>query len=40
MEQIFPRMGLLLSGIALLSAALHWIVNSAMPCHLVHCCRI
>ena len=19
--------------------ALHWVVSSAMPCHLVHCCR-
>lgn len=40
MEQAAPHMGLLLSGIALLSAALHWIVSSAMPCYLVHCCRI
>ena len=40
MEQHFPRRGLLYIGIALLSAALHWIVGSAMPSYLVHCCRI
>ena len=32
-----PRVGLLLSGIALLGAALHWMVGSAMPSYLVHC---
>ena len=40
MEQAAPRAGLLRGGIALLSAALHWILSSAMPCHLVHYCRI
>ena len=35
-----PRVGLLLSGIALLVAALHCLVASAMPSYLVHCCRI
>ena len=40
MEQRFPRRGLLLSGIALLGAALHCLVDSAMPSYLVHCCRI
>ena len=40
MEQPMPRMGLLRSGIALLSAALHWIVSSATPRYLVHCCHI
>ena len=40
MEQAAPRAGLLRGSIALLSAALHWIVSSAMPCYLVHCCSI
>ena len=40
MEQHFPRRGLLAGGIALVSAALHWIAGSAMPSYLVHCCRI
>ena len=40
MEQHFPRRRLLLSGIALLGAALHCLVASAMPSYLVHCCRI
>ena len=40
MEQAAPRTGLLLSGIALLTAALHWVVSSATPYYLVHCCRI
>ena len=35
-----PRVGLLLGGIALVSAALHCLVASAMPSYLVHCCRI
>ena len=38
MERHFPRRGLLASGIALVSAALHWIVGSAMLSYLVHCC--
>ena len=37
---IRPQSHLLLSDVALLSAALHWIVSSAMPCYLVHCCHI
>ena len=40
MEQHFPRRRLLLSGIALLGAAMHCLVASAMPSYLVHCCRI
>ena len=38
MEPLFPRRGLLCIGIALVSAALHWIVGSAMLSYLVHCC--
>ena len=40
MEQTMPRMGLLRGNIALLSAALHWIVSSATPRYLVRCCHI
>ena len=40
MEQIFPRIGLLLSSVAPLSAALHWVVSSAMLRHLVQCFAI
>lgn len=40
MELYLPRQGLWLSGIALVSAALHWIVGSAMLSYLVHCCCI
>ena len=40
MEQIFPRIGLLLSSVAPLSAALHWVVSSALPRYLVHCLPI
>ena len=36
MELHFPRRGLLDSGIALVSATLHWIVGSAMLSYLVH----
>ena len=39
-EQILPRAGLLLISIAPLSAALHWVVGSAMPRYLVHYCCI
>ena len=35
---LFPRRGLLVGGVALVSAALHWIVGSAMLSYLVHCC--
>ena len=37
MEQAAPRAGLLRGSIALLSAALHWVVSSAMPRYLVQC---
>ena len=37
MEQIFPHIGLLLSSIAPLSAALHWVVSSALLRYLVQC---
>ena len=40
MEQIFPRMGLLLSSIAPLSAALHWLARSALLPYLVQCLAI
>jgi len=33
--QISPRAGLLLSSVAPLSAALHWVVSSALPRYLV-----
>ena len=38
MEPLFPRRGLLCIGIALVSAALHWIVGSATLSYLVQCC--
>ena len=37
MEEHFPRRGLLYIGIALLVAALHCLVASAMPSYLVQC---
>ena len=37
MEEHFPRRGLLASGIALLGAAMHCLVASAMPSYLVQC---
>ena len=40
MGQALPRVDLLLRSVALLSAALHWVVSSAMPCYLVRCCHI
>ena len=40
MEQAVPRMGLLRGSIALLSAALHWEVCSALPRYLVQCLAI
>ena len=40
MEQAAPRAGLLLSSVAPLSAALHWVVCSALPRYLVQCLAI
>lgn len=37
MEQIFPRIGLLLSSVAPLSATVHRVVRSATPPYLVQC---
>ena len=40
MRDATSRVGLLLSGIALLGAAVHCLVASAIRSYLVHCCRI